>query len=102
MSTVVFEETIIINHSSLMKSPELHAGDYIALANAKLFSDALTRKHKKYLTGMFCVFSSKKLGSRIKVTDSPTGIHDVNRLLGWVDISSIKGVKTNGRNQNFS
>ena len=102
MSTVIFEETIIINHSSLMKSPELHAGDYITLVNAKLFNDALTRKHKKYLTGMFCAFSSKKLGSRIKVTDSPTGIHDINRLLGWVDISSIKGVKTNGRNQNFS
>ena len=78
MSTVIFEETIIINHSSLVKSSELHAGDYIALVNAKLYSDALIRKHKKYLTGMFCVFSSKKLGSRIKVTDSPTGIHDIN------------------------
>lgn len=102
MNTVVFEETIIVNHSSLPKQLTLHTGDYIALVNAKLYSDALTRKHKKYLTGMFCVFSSKKLGSRIKVTDSPTGIHDINRLLGWVDISSIKGVKTNDRNQNFS
>lgn len=86
---VVIEEEIIIRSSSRRR---LRAGDYISLFNAKLYKDALTRRHIKYITGKFCVYSNVRLGSRIRITDSPSGIHDVDRMLGWISTSDIKEV----------
>lgn len=89
-TSVVFEEEIIVRPFYKVK---LRKGDYVSLFNAKLYKDALTRKHICYVSGKFCVYSNKKLGSRIRITDSPSGTSSTDRQLGWISISDIKEVQ---------
>lgn len=62
-------------------------GDVFDTRFELLYKSSLAPKHIKAIRGRFYVWSGEIVDNRIRLTDSPSGIGKINRIIGWVNIN---------------
>lgn len=68
----------------------LETGSVFETALILLYNSSAAPKHFRGIKGKFYIWSDEIVNGRVRLTDSPSGVGRVDRIIGWVNISDIK------------
>ena len=74
-----------------MESSIIKTGDVFETGLTLLYKSSAAPKHFMSIKGKFYIWDDEVVNGRVRLTDSPTGIGNVNRIIGWVNVTDIQG-----------
>lgn len=68
------------------ESPIFDTGEAYETALTLLYASSVAPKHFRGIKGKFYIWSNEIVNGRIRLTDSPSGIGNVDRIIGWIKV----------------
>ncbi len=65
-------------------------GDVFETKLSLLYKSCVAPKHSKVIKGKFYIWNDEVYHGRIRLTDSPSGVGRVDRIIGWIKVSGNK------------
>lgn len=73
-----------------VKKSVYKTGDVFETKLSLLYKSCVAPKHFKVIKGKFYIWNDEVYHGRIRLTDSPSGVGRIDRIIGWVKVSGNK------------
>lgn len=67
----------------------IKTGDAVEIRLALLYRSSAAPDHFTGIKGNFYIWNDEVVNGRVRLTDSPSGVGNVGRIVGWVNITDI-------------
>lgn len=71
------------------ETPIVKTGDVVEIRLALLYRSSAAPDHFTGIKGNFYIWNDEVVNGRVRLTDSPSGVGNVGRIVGWVNITDI-------------